>query len=84
LNIVLNPEPRILVFSTLLQIPVQDNQQMLKGIVSFIILIKLPRPVSAANSHLQGVTRSLQATPVLSASRVDVGYVSLGVASRRG
>jgi hypothetical protein len=63
---------------------VQDNQQMLKGVVSFIILIKLPRHVSAANYHLQGFTRSLQATPVLSAPRVDVGYGSLGVARRHG
>jgi hypothetical protein len=62
---------------------VQDNQQMLKGVVSFIILIKLPH-VSAANCHLQGITRSSQATPVLSAPRVDVGYDSLGVASHRG
>jgi hypothetical protein len=59
---------------------VQDNQQMLKGV--FIILIKLPRYVSAANCQLQGVTRSLQATPVLSAPRVDVSYGSLGVVSR--
>jgi hypothetical protein len=57
---------------------------MLKGVVSFIILIKLLRHVSAANCHLQGVTRSLQATPVLSAPRVDVGYGSFGVARRRG
>jgi hypothetical protein len=63
---------------------VQDNQQMLKGVVSFIILIKLPRHVSAANCHLQEVTRSLQATPVLSAPRVDVGYGLLGVANRCG
>jgi hypothetical protein len=40
-------------------IPVQDNQQMLKGVVSFIILIKLPQYVSAANCHLQGVTLPL-------------------------
>jgi hypothetical protein len=39
--------------------PVQENQQMLKGVVSFIILIRLPRHVSAANCYLQGVTRSL-------------------------
>jgi hypothetical protein len=38
-------------------IPVQENQQMLKGV--FIILIKLPRNVSAANCRIQGVTRSL-------------------------
>jgi hypothetical protein len=55
---------------------------MLKGV--FIILIKLPRHVSAANCHLQGVTRSLYATPVLSAPRVDVSYGSLGVASSHG
>jgi hypothetical protein len=62
-------------------IPVKENQEMLKGV--FIILIKLPRHVSAANCHLQGVTRSLLATrtPVLSAPRVDVSYGSLGVAS---
>jgi hypothetical protein len=65
-------------------IPVQDKQQMLKGVVSFIMLVKLPRYVSAANCHLQGVTRSLQATPVLSAPRVDVSFGSLGVASRHG
>jgi hypothetical protein len=61
---------------------VQDNQQMLKGVVGFITLIKLPPHVSAANCHLQRVTRFLQATPVLSAPRVDVSYGSLGVASR--
>jgi hypothetical protein len=66
-----------------LYIPVQKNQQMLKGVVSFIILIKLPH-VSAANCHLQGVTCFLQATPVLSVPRVVVGYGSLGVASRHG
>jgi hypothetical protein len=38
-------------------IQVQENQQMLKGV--FITIIKLPRHVSAANCHLQGVTRSL-------------------------
>jgi hypothetical protein len=38
-----------------LYITVQDNQQILKGVVSFIILIKLPRHVSAANCHLQGL-----------------------------
>jgi hypothetical protein len=37
--------------------PLQDNQQMLKDV--FIIVIKLPRHVSAANCHLQRVTRSL-------------------------
>jgi hypothetical protein len=58
--------------------------RMLKGVVSFIILIKLPRHISTANCHLQGVTSSLQATSFLSASRVDVGYGSLGVASRHG
>jgi hypothetical protein len=65
-------------------VSVQDNHQMLKGIVSFIILIKLPRHVSADNCHLQGVTRCLQATPIWSAPRVHVGFGSLGVASRRG
>jgi hypothetical protein len=64
-----------------LYIPVQDNQQMLKDDVSFIILIKLPRHVSAANCHLQGVTHSLQATPVLSEPRVDVDHGLLGVTS---
>jgi hypothetical protein len=63
---------------------VLDNEQMLKGVVSFIILIKLPRHFSAANCHLQEITRFLQATPVLSAPQVDVGYGSLGVASCRG
>jgi hypothetical protein len=62
--------------------PVQENQQMLMSV--FIILIKLPRHVSAANCHLQGVTCSLQATPVFSAPRVDVGYGSFGVTSHRG
>jgi hypothetical protein len=39
--------------------PVQDKQQMLKGIVSvFIVLTKLPGHVSASKGHLQGVTRS--------------------------
>jgi hypothetical protein len=37
----------------------QDNQQMLKDVVTFIILVKLPRHVSAANCHLQGVTHFL-------------------------
>jgi hypothetical protein len=32
---------------------VQDKQQMLKGVVSFIIPIKLPRHVSSANCHHQ-------------------------------
>jgi hypothetical protein len=42
------------------EILVQDNQQILKAVVSvFIILIKLPRHVSAYSCHLQGVTRSL-------------------------
>jgi hypothetical protein len=63
-------------------IPVQENQQMLKDV--FIILIKLSRHVSAANCHLQGITRSLQVTPVLSAPQVDVSYGSVGVASRPG
>jgi hypothetical protein len=36
---------------------VQDSQQILKGVVSFIILIKLPRHVSAANCHLQGLLK---------------------------
>jgi hypothetical protein len=62
----------------------QDNQQMLKGVVSFITLIKLPQRVSAANCHLQGVTRSLQAIPVLSVPWVDVGYGLLGLVTGTG
>jgi hypothetical protein len=42
---------------SMLHITVQENQLMLTGV--FIILIKLPRHVSAANYYLQGVTRSL-------------------------
>jgi hypothetical protein len=36
--------------------PVKENQLMLKGVVSnfFIVLIKLPRHVSASKCHLQG------------------------------
>jgi hypothetical protein len=34
-------------------IPVQENQQILKGV--FITLIKLPQHVSAANCYHQGV-----------------------------
>src|SRR5215510_14417736 len=41
----------------------------------------LPRHVSAANCHLQGVTRSSQATPVLSVPQLDVGYGSLSMTS---
>jgi hypothetical protein len=36
--------------------PVKNNQQMLKAI--FIVLIELPRHVSASKCHLQGVTHS--------------------------
>jgi hypothetical protein len=61
---------------------VQVHQQILKSVFSFILLIKLPRHISAANCHLQGITGSLQATPVLSGPRVVVGYGSIGVASR--
>jgi hypothetical protein len=57
---------------------------MLNGVVSFVILIKLPRYVSASKCHLQGVTRSSQATLVLSGPQVHVDYDSLGVASWRG
>ena len=39
--------------------PVKDNQQMLKGVVrNFIVLIKLPRHVSASKCHPQGLTCS--------------------------
>jgi hypothetical protein len=44
--------------------PVKNNQQMLKTI--FIVLIELPRHVSASKYHLQGVTLSFQVTPVFS------------------
>jgi hypothetical protein len=37
--------------------PVKNNQQVLKEI--FIVLIELPRNVSASKYHLQGVTLSL-------------------------
>jgi hypothetical protein len=43
----------LIVVPSILCIPVPDNQQTLKAVVSFIILIKLPRHVSAANYHLQ-------------------------------
>jgi uncharacterized membrane protein YfhO len=46
----------LIVIPNIFYIPVQDNQQMPKGV--FIILIKLPQHVSAVNCHLQGVTRS--------------------------
>jgi hypothetical protein len=39
------------------------NNKCSRVLSAFIILIKLPRHVSASNCYLQGVTRSLQATP---------------------
>jgi hypothetical protein len=46
--------------------PGDRNPTNAKGVISnFIVLIKLPRHVSASECHPQGVTRSLYATPVL-------------------
>src|SRR5215510_7132689 len=59
-----------------------NNQRMLQGRCKILLLTSnLPRHVSAANCHLQGVTRPSQATLVLSVPQLDVGYGLLSMSS---